>query len=452
MKKWTKVSLAGLVFLSGIGLLLYTLFQPIQIYDGKVLHSVRTWNLTTGTILEDMGIQIRSGDAITPGLSDFVWRDRAIVIQRQIAYFISIDGKTVQAYSKQNIVGNVLASLGIRLYPGDELILDSLPVSPDMRVGTNLNYTIQLRRAFPVTLAGKKTYTTRSTAGELFWQTGLPYLGYRLAGATEIASIQKDQQIQLAIPIQVNFPGGKRYSNGRTIGSAIASIGLAPQGLDITTTNLTSNPATAQVDYSANRIEETLEIHPTSLPYQYETVLSDTVELDKSLVIQTGAYGLSMQLARIRFENGKEISNKVETETILQQPQNEITGYGTKVTVQTANVDGQTIEYYRALNLYATAYSPCNLDGNGCNSMTASGETVHKGIVAVILRWYAYMVGQRLYIPGYGYAVIGDTGGGIPGTDWIDLGFSDADFESWHSWVTVYFLTPVPGNILYDLH
>jgi resuscitation-promoting factor RpfB len=452
MKKWIGISLSGLMFLSGIGLLIYILLQPVRIMDGKDVNSIRTWQLTTRSVLQDAGIRIRAGDTISPGLSDFFWRNRPIVIKRQIAYLVSVDGKTVQTYSEQEIIGNVLASLGIRLFPGDELIVDSLTSSPDFDIQSGLNHTIQLRRAIPVVFAGSKTYTARSTAGEMFWQTGLPSLGYRLAGISDYASIRKDQQIQLAAPIRINYPGGNQTSSGTSIGSAIAGIGLAPQGLDNTTDNLSGSAGIAAVDYSVNRIEEKLEIHPTSLPYDFQTRLSDDVELDKSQVIQAGAYGLSMQLARIRYENGKEISNKVETETILQPPQDEITGYGTKVTVQTTNVDGQTIQYYRALSLYATSYSPCNLDGITCNSTTASGEKVRKGIVAVILRWYAYMSGQQVYIPGYGYAVIEDTGGGIPGTNWIDLGYSDADFIPWHSWVTVYFLAPVPGNILYDLN
>lgn len=62
------------------------------------------------------------------------------------------------------------------------------------------------------------------------------------------------------------------------------------------------------------------------------------------------------------------------------------------------------------------------------------------------------MVGQQVYIPGYGFAVIEDMGGGIAGSNWVDLAYSDEEFIGWHSYVTVYFLTPVPGNILYDLN
>jgi len=38
-------------------------------------------------------------------------------------------------------------------------------------------------------------------------------------------------------------------------------------------------------------------------------------------------------------------------------------------------------------------------------------------------------------------------GGGIPGQYWIDLAFTDADFEPWHQNTILYFLTPVPADI-----
>jgi hypothetical protein len=61
------------------------------------------------------------------------------------------------------------------------------------------------------------------------------------------------------------------------------------------------------------------------------------------------------------------------------------------------------------------------------------------------------MKGQPLYIPDYGFATVEDACGGCVGKPWIDLGFTDENFEGWHQWVTVYFLTPVPQNIVYIL-
>jgi uncharacterized membrane protein len=65
-------------------------------------------------------------------------------------------------------------------------------------------------------------------------------------------------------------------------------------------------------------------------------------------------------------------------------------------------------------------------------------------VIGVPLAWYGAMVGQRVYVSGYGSAVVADTGG-MTGY-WIDLGFSDDDYVEWHQNTTLYFLTPVPPD------
>jgi hypothetical protein len=50
-----------------------------------------------------------------------------------------------------------------------------------------------------------------------------------------------------------------------------------------------------------------------------------------------------------------------------------------------------------------------------------------------------------LYIPGYGLAQAGDTGGRIKGRR-IDLGYNEPDLTLWYKWVDVYLLDPVPPS------
>jgi len=199
------------------------------------------------------------------------------------------------------------------------------------------------------------------------------------------------------------------------------------------------------------RISESVVLIQKAIPFETEFVQATNVPLDQTQILSPGENGLSMQRVRVRYEDGQEISRVTEEETVVKTPKTQTTGYGTQVDVKSATVDGVQIEYWRAVQMYATSYSPCNLGTSYCGSTTASGQTLQKGVVALRTDLYYSLRGQRVYIPGYGFATIEDACGGCVGKPWIDLGYSDANYEPWHSWVTVYFLTPVPQNILYTL-
>ncbi len=72
---------------------------------------------------------------------------------------------------------------------------------------------------------------------------------------------------------------------------------------------------------------------------------------------------------------------------------------------------------HAALSMLATAYTA---QCYGCSGITASGKPAGFGIVAVDPA--VIPLGTKMYIPGYGRAVAGDTGGAIHGNR-IDLGF-----------------------------
>jgi len=70
------------------------------------------------------------------------------------------------------------------------------------------------------------------------------------------------------------------------------------------------------------------------------------------------------------------------------------------------------------------------------------------GIVAVDPR--VVRLGSAVYVPGYGYGDVADTGGAIKGRR-IDLGYGDDTLRYWASCVDVYLLAPVPANVDYTM-
>ena len=93
------------------------------------------------------------------------------------------------------------------------------------------------------------------------------------------------------------------------------------------------------------------------------------------------------------------------------------------------------LAFARKLRVFATSYDKtCP----GCNEVTASGLPTGYGVVATDPK--VIPLGTKLFIPGYGLAVAGDTGGAIKGNK-IDLGFDDVKKGWWSArFVEIYIL------------
>jgi 3D (Asp-Asp-Asp) domain-containing protein len=153
---------------------------------------------------------------------------------------------------------------------------------------------------------------------------------------------------------------------------------------------------------------------------------------------------LTQHRIRVRYEDGVEVSRVDEGEHVAQSPTDAVVGYGTQIVARTLDTPDGPIEYWRSYTMYATSYAARFLSrppDSPNYGRTASGKILTKGLVAIDRQMMPF--GTRMYVPGYGFAEAADTGGGVRGR-WIDLGFDDWNYESWHQAVTVYFLTPVP--------
>jgi 3D (Asp-Asp-Asp) domain-containing protein len=133
-------------------------------------------------------------------------------------------------------------------------------------------------------------------------------------------------------------------------------------------------------------------------------------------------------------------------EWIAKPPQDQIINYGTKIVVRDLTLpDGSVAHYWRVLRMLATSYTAATSGKPRSNpeyGLTFLGMTAGRGIVAVDPR--TINLRSIVYVPGYGLAQAGDTGGGIRGRR-IDLGFPDSSVEDWFRWVNVYLLAPPPA-------
>ena len=207
-----------------------------------------------------------------------------------------------------------------------------------------------------------------------------------------------------------------------------------------------SLPSNGQIQVT--HISESIVLSEKSIPFKTDYQQSANVELDQQQVLQAGQPGLSVSRVRIVYQDGQEVSRQNESETVVRA------AAGSNCRLWNKSCD----PYHdggRSSNSILACHTKCMQprirhavpERNTCYSGTSSGQPVQKGEVAVKYSWYLAMEGQQLYIPGYGLATIEDVCGGCVGKPWVDLGYSDSDYQAWGQWVTVYFLAPAPANI-----
>jgi len=372
-------------------------------------------------------------------------------------------GQTLTLQTDERIPSALLNQAGITLNPNDRVLLNGLPIASDQPIDysiTNAPITLQIRRAVAITIntseGQQQLQSSAFTVGEALGEAAI-----WLRAGDEIEP-GLDAPIMNGMTITINSPrellvsvDGKTLqiqSSARTVGEALAEAGVPLMGLDYTLpaeAEREALPSDGQI--RVVRVSESVVLAQKPIPFESELQASADVPLDQTQILQPGESGLSVERIRIRYENGKEVSRLTEDETLVRPPKTRILGYGTKIEVKTATVDGVQIEYWRAVQMYATSYSPCRSGADRCYPGTSSGQSLRKGLVGLRQSWYLSMQGQQIYIPGYGFASVADVCGGCVGRPWIDLGYSDNDYEQWSSWVTVYFLTPVPANVIYVL-
>lgn len=371
--------------------------------------------------------------------------------------------RVLTLHTTERVPSALILQAGIGFNPNDRVLLNGLPIALDQPIIAD-PITLQIRRAVNLTIntpdGGRQIQSSAFTVGEALQEASIWLRAWNLVSPALGSPISSSLVSESPITIY-QFPsqsltitsGGKTISSmssAQTVGEALTEAGVPLIGLDYSLPPENEQlPAGGQI--RVVRVTESMQLAQKPIPFESELQASADVPLDQTQILQPGEPGLTVQRIRIRYEDGKEISRVTEDETLVRPPKTRLMGYGTKIEVKTSTVDGVQIEYWRAVQMYATSYSPCRSGTDQCYPGTASGRTLRRGMVGLRQSWYLAMQGQRLYIPGYGFGSVEDVCGGCVGKPWIDLGFSDNNFEPWHSWVTVYFLTPVPANVIYVL-
>jgi len=181
-----------------------------------------------------------------------------------------------------------------------------------------------------------------------------------------------------------------------------------------------NQPVITQSSFT-EKMEEEIEILPKKTVYQDDP---DT-EAGEEKVLEEGEDGKKVRIIKISFyKDGEEYERKIISVETTPAKEKKILR-GTKIVWRTLDTPDGEIKYWKKLRVYATHYdSRCP----GCNEWTATGMRAGFGVIAVDPK--VIPLRSKVYVPGYGMAIAGDTGGAIKGNI-IDLGFDDARTAGW---------------------
>jgi uncharacterized protein YabE (DUF348 family) len=410
---------------------------------------VTTYALRVSDLFHSQGVSLSPQDRLTPDLDTLLKSSQEVVLLHAIPVQILADGVLKSVNSPERLPASLLEQVDISLKRGDQLLSNGQTVDPTQPMPLDAgSISLQVVRSVSFTLddGGKKRglSSAAATLGSALWSAGdVLFASDQLSPTidTSLTSVITASLVR-SFPLTIKTQFGDVFlrTSAATVGQALLAAHLSPEGLDYSLPTLSELiPSTRTIRLI--RISEQVLIEQAPIPFENEFQPVSDLDLDSQTVVQPGEYGLSAERVRVRYEDGQEVSRQTDSQWVAQEPQPRIIGYGTNVVMHTTTVDGNTIQYWRALTMYATSYHPSEV-GN----TTASGLPLKKGVVAVdtsIIPFYT-----ELYIPGYGRAVAADIGGGVHGR-MIDLGYSDNDYVPWHSTVTVYFLWPPPSNIVW---
>jgi uncharacterized protein YabE (DUF348 family)/3D (Asp-Asp-Asp) domain-containing protein len=431
----------------------------VVVVDGH-RHQVRTHAITVGDALRRAGFDLHPEDLVSPSLETLLQSDTVVQVQRAQPVTLGADGQIRQFRTQATTIGSFLAQEGVALSPADEIWLNDRQVGPDTSLSHGLGTAggenpdapmIALRRAASLTLndGGEATtlHTTLTTVGQVLQEHGvILFLGDEVSpGFQERIVPGMAVTIHRSVPVQIEADGRviRTRTRADTVAGVLGQEGIALVGKDRVEPDL-GDTLQADSTIRVTRVREEYVVEFDPIPFEMIWVPDPEVEIDNIRLVQDGQVGLTKRRYRVTFEDELEVSRTLEDIWAEQPPITKTMAYGTKIVVRTTDSPDGPIEYWRKMRVYLVSYKPSSCGkppDHPRYGYTRLGWFLEKGIVAVDPD--VIPLRTNLYVPGYGLARAGDTGGGVRGK-MVDLGFSDDDYESWHWWADIYVLTPVP--------
>ncbi|MDQ3699949.1 MAG: 3D domain-containing protein [Chloroflexota bacterium] len=393
---------------------------------------------------------------------------------------VEVDGKALRAASGIANVPLALAGAGVRLAEDDRVLVLPPEVAPAAGIAGGSRRTlggrIVVQRAVPFSVEDSGVpiglRAAAPTVGEALRAAGIDLDGADVLYPAREAPLLPGMKVAIlrAAPVALHFDDRQVEAKTRaaTVGDLLAERDIRLGPLDRVQPPL-EDPVPVRGTVRVVRVREEARQELELVPFRSRQYYDPHLPPGARVRTQEGLSGLLEQVVDVTYEDGAEITRLPREKIITRQPVDEVIAVGplraiVAPVVPTAESipspappkpdapllpipvpqlpDGAAVR--RAMTVVATAYDPGPVStgkspGHPAYGITATGMRADRGVIAVDPRVIPFRT--RLYVPDYGYAIAGDTGGAIKGNR-IDVYFPTyAEAVRWgRRTITVYIL------------
>jgi len=437
---------------------------------GEEIHTPRT---TVMGILGEAGLALYPDDVVHPAPTTEVASGQTITLRQARWARVVADGRVHYLRTQAGTARELLKEMGVILRPQDRLLVNGQSVSDPQMPGDSPLLTDSRRvtsrglrpvgfapppplqvvvvRAVPLYIAdqGKedRILSAATTVGEALHEARISiYRGDRVEPSPD-SPLTAGMRVRIARGMPLTIQVDDNTIHTRTRGDTVADV-LAQEQVSVwdqdTVVPAESTALSPNMTIRVVRVREETIVEQEAIPFETAWVPDADLEVDQRRVQREGQPGIIAQRFRIRYEDGQVITRTLQEAWRAREPESRLIAYGSKIVSRQVDTSDGPRSYWRKIRVLVTSYSAATAGKSSDHpqyGVTRLGWQMRRGIIAVDPQVINF--GTRIYVPGYGEGVSGDTGGKIRGRH-IDVGYDETDLQLWYRWMDVYLLDPPP--------